>query len=161
MKKIFNLVISLIFLISLSSCGYTPIFSKKDVKFKIEEYSIDGNTNIANRIVKNLKKFERRSKNITSELKEISLSINVQMNKNTAVKDSKGKILTYKLDVAIQANVEDYLLNEIIFNKSFSYNESFKNKDQASATKLLENKAIENIINKVTSDLILTIHQSI
>ena len=46
MKKISYLLISLIFLISISACtGYKPIFGTSNIEFKIIDYSISGNKN--------------------------------------------------------------------------------------------------------------------
>ena len=51
MKKIINLIISIILLISFSSCGgYKPVFDLSGFQFKIENYSIDGDKRLGKQI---------------------------------------------------------------------------------------------------------------
>ena len=99
--KIKILLITLMFLIT--ACGYTPIFKTSTNLFKIEEYETLGNTQIANNFINSLKKFENNSEN---SLESIFISIDAKKNKEALLKDSSGKIITYKVDLVFKIIVK-------------------------------------------------------
>ena len=54
MTKPKKIIVLLALFLFFSSCGYTPIFSKKDVNFSIEKIESSGNQNVKKQIyVKN------------------------------------------------------------------------------------------------------------
>ena len=55
MKKIYYILISLIFLTNISACtGYKPIFGSTNLEFKITDYAITGDKKIGNQIYSRL-----------------------------------------------------------------------------------------------------------
>ena len=85
----------------------------------------------------------------------ISISIEVFKDKVATVKNSKGKILEYKISLNSNINIKNYLTNDRILNKNFNPSLSYKVQDQYSETVKLENTTIENLINKIYQDLII------
>ena len=80
-KKIFVLFALFLFFLS---CGYTPIFSKKDINFNIENIEFSGNRDVNNKIDSTLSIYKNKS----DKEKIISLVITNTKNIITASKNS-------------------------------------------------------------------------
>ena len=161
MKKISYLFISLILLINIGACtGYKPIFSSSNLEFKIKDYSITGNKKLGNQIYSKLNNLSKSAQN-TSDAKNIFILINSFKDKNITSKDSAGKILAYKINLSITVTVRDFLTNNQILNQNFSYSASYKVQDQHSDTLKLENKSIDNLVNKTYQDLLIKLSEKI
>ena len=80
----------------------------------------------------------------------------ISMAKNTA-----GKILEYKITINSTIKVKDYLTEKVIFEKNFYSFSSYRVQDEYSETKKLENKTIENLINKIYQDLLIKMSETI
>ena len=161
MKKISYLFISLILLINIGACtGYEPIFSASDLEFKIEGYSITGNKKLGNQIYSKLYNLSQSAHN-TSDTKNIFILINAFKDKNVAAKDSAGKILSYKINLSINVTVRDFLTNNQILNENFSYSASYKMQDQHSETIQLENRTIDNLVNRTYQNLLIKLSEKI
>ena len=154
MKKISFLFISLFFAITIASCsGYKPIFSS-NLEFKIVDYSIAGNKKLGNKIYSQLHRAIKSNKS-NPNTKSVHTTIEVLKNKNPTVKDGAGKILEYKITIKTNIILKDFLTNEEILNYNTSLSSSYKVKDKYSETKIIENKTIENLVNKTYQDLII------
>lgn len=154
-KKIFIMTILVCF---LNSCtGYTPIFSEKNINFKIEKIEKKGDQKIGNFLVENLNINQSNADNI----EKISLSIYTTKNKTSIIKDKSGKIVSYKLQINIRAIVKIISSNKIIVNENFKGTSNFDNKNQTYETIKLENKITKDLVKKLTTDLILRINQSL
>ena len=119
MKKITVILIIMFF---ISNCGFTPIYSIKNIKnISIETLNFTGDRTLNNYLKSNLNKY----KNNESE-KKISLKVETNYQKNILSKDATGKINKYEL------------VAEVIF--------TMKSNNQ----KLVfsERKVMENMINK-------------
>ena len=120
MKKIIfiNFFILLIF---ITSCGYTPIFSNKNINFTIADIELTGNNKL-NKILNNKLNIY---KNLNSE-KKYYLKINTDINKKISSKDSKGNAKTFEFTVITNTNIQDEKGNirEKLFIKSVNYNNS-------------------------------------
>ena len=161
MKKISYLLISLIFLINISACtGYNPIFSSSNLKFKIADYSISGDKKLGNKIYSKLYNLSQTTRN-TSEVKNIYILINVLKEKNATVKNSAGKILAYKINLSTTVTVKNFMTGNQILNENFASSSSYKVQDKHSETIRLENRAIENLINKIYQDLLNKLSENI
>ena len=162
MKKISHLLISLILLLNISACtGYKPIFSSSNIiEFKITNYSITGDKKLGNQIYSKLYNLSQTTRN-TSEVKNIYILINVLKEKNATAKNSAGKILAYKINLSTTVIVENFTTGNQILNESFASSSSYKVQDQYSETKKLENRAIENLINKTYQDLLIKLSENI
>ena len=161
MKKISYLLISLILLLNISACtGYKPIFSSSNIEFKITDYSITGDKKLGNQIYSKLYNLSQITKN-TSEVKNIYILINVLKEKNATAKNSAGKILAYKINLSTTVIVKNFTTGNQILNENFTSSSSYKVQDQYSETIKLENRAIENLINKTYQDLLIKLSENI
>lgn len=108
MKKFSNIFISAIFILTVS-CGYSPLLSSKKNNFLINELILDGDRQINNLILSDLKKY-RNNENITKKYK---LRISSQYLKSISNKDKKGNPKNYNLKVIIDLVVNDLNSNQI------------------------------------------------
>ena len=161
MKKISYLLISLILLLNISACtGYKPIFSSSNIEFKITDYSITGDKKLGNQIYSKLYNLSQTTRN-TSEVKNIYILINVLKEKNATAKNSAGKILAYKINLSTTVIVKNFTTGNQILNENFASSSSYKVQDQYSETIKLENRSIENLINKTYQDLLIKLSENI
>ena len=155
MKKITYLTISFILLIGINACaGYKPIFSTSNIQFKISDYSIKGDKSLGKKIYTKLYNLSQSNKNNTA-VKNINISIEVSKDKTVKVKNSAGKILEYKISLNTNIEIKDYFTNDQILSHNFNYSSSYKTQDQFSDSLRLENKTIENLLDKTYQDLLI------
>ena len=155
MKKITYLTISFILLIGINACtGYKPIFSTSNLQFEISDYSIKGDKSLGKKIYTKLYNLSQSNKNNTA-VKNINISIEVSKDKTVKVKNSAGKILEYKISLNTNIEIKDYFTNDQILSHNFNYSSSYKTQDQFSDSLRLENKTIENLLNKTYQDLLI------
>ena len=161
MKKISYLLIWLIFLINISACtGYKPIFGSSNLEFKIADYSISGDKKLGNQIYSRLYNLSQSTK-YNSDAKNIYILINALKNKNATAKNSAGKILGYKINLSTRITVKDVVTGNQIFDENFVSSASYKVQNQYSETVKLENRSIENLINKIYQDLLIKLSENI
>ena len=155
MKKITYLTILLILLIGINACnGYKPIFSTSNLQFEISDYSIKGDKSLGKKIYSKLYNLSQSNKNNAS-VKNINISIEVSKDKTVKVKNSAGKILEYKISLTTNIEIKDYLTNGQILSHKFNYSSSYKTQDQFSDSLRLENKTIEDLVDKTYQDLLI------
>ena len=150
-KKIIALLALFLF---FSSCGYTPIFSKKDVDFSIEKIEFLGNKDVREKISRELFSY----KNKPDKEKKISLVITSSKNTTIASKNSKGEAQTNKISVDVNAKI--ILAENNIIEKNFSKSSIYDVIDRKSEQKLIENKLIEDLTGEITQQIILEILQN-
>ena len=161
MKKITYLTISFILLIGINACaGYKPIFSTSNLQFEISDYSIKGDKSLGGKIYTKLYNLSQSNKNNTA-VKNINISIEVSKDKTVKVKNSAGKILAYKINLSTTVIVENFTTGNQILNENFASSSSYKVQDQYSETIKLENRAIENLINKTYQNLLIKLSENI
>ena len=160
MKKITYLIISIIFLNFINACvGYKPIYTT-NLKFEIADYSIKSNAKLGKKIYYKLYDLSKYNKN-KPDAKSITVTIDTIKSKNATVKDSEGKILEYRIILTSNIIIKDYLTNDKLLNKTFSYTSAYKRQDQHTETIKLENKSIENLVNKIYQNLLIEMSQII
>tara|TARA_B100001079_G_scaffold108621_1_gene93432 strand:- start:1992 stop:2462 length:471 start_codon:yes stop_codon:yes gene_type:complete len=142
-----NLILLILFLF-FSSCGYTPIFSKKDVNFSIENIEFFGDRFVKKRINHTLSVYKNKS----DKEKKISLVITSLKNISVASKNSKGEIQTNR--ISIDVNVKIILPKNSIVEKNFSKSSIYDVVDRKSEQKLIENKLIENLSSAIAQQVI-------
>ena len=147
-RKIIALLALFLF---FSSCGYTPIFSKKDVNFSIEKIEFSG----INDVKKNINQALSSYKNKPGKTKQISLVITNSKNITIASKNSKGEAQTNKISVDVNAKI--ILAENNIIEKNFSKSSIYDVIDRKSEQKLIENKLIENLSGEIAQQIILEI----
>ena len=135
LKKIF--ILPSLFLFFLS-CGYTPIFSKRDVNFSIENIKFLGNKDVKEKINQALSIY----KNKPGKTKQISLVITNLKNITIVSKNSKGEAQTNKISVDVNVKI-------ILAENNFV--------EKKSEQKLIENKLIEDLSSEIAQQIILEI----
>ena len=160
MKKINYIIFSILVLLWVSGCaGYKPIFSTKNLQFEITDYSIEGNKKLGNQIYRKLYTLSKTQND--NEKRSLYMKFKVEKEKNSTVKDNKGKILEYKIILNSNIQISDFLTNEEILNQNFTYSSAYKVQDQLSETKKLENRSIQNLIEKRYEDIVIKISENI
>jgi len=148
LKKIFILLTLFLFFFS---CGYTPIFSKKDVNFSIENIKFLGDRNVKEKINHSLSNY----RNKPNKEKKVSLIVNSSKKINVASKNSKGEALTNK--ISIDASVKIILSENNFLEKSYSKSSIYTVIDRKSEQKLIENKLTENLSSEIALQIIFEI----
>ncbi len=148
MNKPKKILIFPIFFLFFLSCGYTPIFSKKDVNFSIENIKFFGDKDVNEKINYSLSNY----KNKPDKEKKVSLIINSLKKINVASKNSKGEARTNKIN--INASVKITLSENNFLIKSFSKSSTYAVIDRKSEQKLIENKLTENLSNEISLQII-------
>lgn len=98
MKKI---LISTLFFLMLTNCGFSPIYSVSDnQKIDINIQSIEGDRLINNQIISQLNRIDDdKSKN------KFNIDINTLYNKSISSKDTTGATSSYQLDVVSEITI--------------------------------------------------------
>ena len=155
MNKITYLIISITFLIFINACaGYKPVYTTS-LQFKIADYSIKTDKKLGRQIYSKLYNLSNTLKNST-QAQKVTIIIDAKKAKKATVKNSAGKILEYKIILDTNIIIKDYLSDDEILNQNFSYSSTYKVQDQYSKTIKLENKSIENLINKTYQNLLIS-----
>ena len=161
MKKIVGPIFSLILLIFINGCaGYEPIFSSTNLQFKIADYSIEGNKILGNKIYSKLYNLSQ-SKKDDKNLRNVDLVIKVSKDKNATVKNSDGQILEYKITLNTDVKIADFITKDKILNQIFTSSLTYKVQDNYSDTVNLENRSIEDLLNKTYQELVVKLAQNI
>ncbi len=143
-----NLIKLLILLFFISGCGYSPIFSKKNTNFSIYELSASGNSKL-NKIINNRLNNYKGS----DGKRKFSLTLETHLNKEIALRDSKGNPKTYRINLLSNISIKDFDGN--VKNKSFSKSVDYNNKSNKSNLKKYENKTSKNLAEKIADEIII------
>ena len=133
-----------IFLI-LTSCGYDPIYSTKNLNFTIGNIE-KNNTSLNN-------KFARKINSLKNKNDSNQIDIKIQSDKEIKIKskDTKGNALVFELNVILKvSNLEKIKDKEQIFTKKITYN----NSDDKFKLKQYEDELEDLLITKIVEDLI-------
>tara|TARA_B100001013_G_scaffold323425_1_gene234380 strand:+ start:34 stop:528 length:495 start_codon:yes stop_codon:yes gene_type:complete len=161
MKKITTLPFLLTILICIYACAdYKPIFGSANLQFEIADYSVEGDKKLGNKIYSKLYNLSKSNKN-QKEITSVVINIKVLKEKNSTSKDATGKILEYKINLNTKVIVKNYLTNDTLLDKNFISSLSYKVQDQYSETIKLENKVIEDLINRTYQDLLIKLSENI
>ena len=144
-KKIFLLLVFLL----LSSCGYEPIYSKKNsinYNFSISKLNFVGDRDINLKMKEKLTNYTLDKKNKNFEIKIYSTSI-----KSVAANDTTGDATSFKNTVVVNVEISknDKLKNSFGMSESFNYN---NNSDKFSLRKYereIKNNLAETISDKL------------
>ena len=159
MKKKAYSIFSFILLIIINGCtGYEPIFGSTNLQFEIADYSIEGNKILGNKIYSKVYILSKSNKD-NQNLRNVDLVIKVSKDKNVTVKDSAGKILEYKITLNTDVKITDFVTKDKILDQIFISSLTYKVQNKYSDTVNLENKSIENLLNKTYQELVIRIAQ--
>lgn len=142
-----NLIYSIIILIILNGCGFTPVYKNIDnVDFKIKISEIYGERKIDNLIKSNLKNYALNNSETIYDIK-----VESKYTKNIIAKDTTGAATEYKIIVEVR-----FLVNSNNYEDEFNFKESFNM--QSMTDKLDEQDYEENIqsnlVNTITRKFI-------
>lgn len=132
----------------LLSCGYTPIYqTDQNSKIRLDMINYSGDKKLGRSITKGI---ERLRKNQSDNIYD--LNFNSSKKESVVSKDKKGNILTYKMLIEVDFNLESKENNKIFskkFIKETTYN-SMNNKFELSQYKLNLEK---NMISQILQDI--------
>jgi|TARA_B100001964_G_scaffold137015_1_gene151201 hypothetical protein len=151
-KKTFVLLLLFFF---FSSCGYTPIFSKKEINFSLENVKFSGDKHIEKKINNILYSY----KNKPDKKEKISLVIASSKSTSIASKNTKGEALTNRINVDVNAKI--FFAENNFIEKNYSKTSIYTVVDRKSEQKLTENKLIENLSNEIAQQIIFEISKNI
>jgi len=161
MKKVIYPIFSFILLLFVNGCaGYEPIFGSTNLQFEIADYSIEGNKILGNKIYSKLYSLSK-SKKDDQNIRSVDLVIKVSKDKNATVKSSDGKILEYKIILTTDVKITDFITKDKILNQIFTSSLTYKVQDNYSDTVNLENRSIEDLLNKTYQELVVRLAQNI
>ena len=140
-----------IFFLFFLSCGYTPIFSKKDVNFNIENIKFLGDRDVKEKISHSLSNYRNKS----DKEKKVSLIVNSSKKISVASKNSKGEAQTNR--ISIEVIVKIILSENNFIVKNFSKSSIYTIIDRKSEQKLIENKLTENLSSEIALQIIFEI----
>ena len=159
MKKIAYPIFLFILLIFINGCaGYEPIFGSTNLQFEIADYSIEGNKILGNKIYSKVYTLSKSNKD-NQNLRNVDLVIKVSKDKKATVKDSAGKILEYKITLNTDVKITDFATKDKILDQIFISSLTYKVQNKYSDTVNLENKSIENLLNKTYQELVIRLAQ--
>ena len=151
-KKFLILIVTTL---SLTSCGYGPIYSDKNtMDFEITSFKIEGDTEVNNIVQNKLGKYLDNN----SEKKYI-ISIRTDYQKEVATKDATGKATNFKLIVNLTLNYttsefENNRVERVInFSESQIIKRDQNNYEQTNYENILIRNMSELLINRVILQL--------
>ena len=144
MKKIIIILLAFLF---VTNCGFTPIYSNKNIDFKLKTTINTKKDSLNTKVKKRMQIFSNEKSQ-----KEISLQIVAQKQIKTISKDSKGDASRFEMVISINLNLtygEIQSLNKVFvetFNYKSNTNKFELNQYEKEIEELLINKNIERII---------------
>ena len=150
--KIIEKTFFIVILISLASCGYKPIFSKKNrIDLPIKSFQITGDKRIGKKIVSafNLKK--------QNQIEGYELTINSNKTTETISRDSTGKTLSFKTKISVLVSLKnkDKVFKEKNFVAEFVYNNIKSKFDLSQYQQDIEANLTDTIIEEISIFLII------
>ena len=135
----------------LPSCGYTPIYSNlgtADININIS--SLNGDTDINNLILQDLKKFQNQDSEKKYETKIFS-----SYNKVPLTKDTAGNTTVYRLTVNIEfyTNIKKY--EKMSFVQNFDMKKGDTEFDEEKYEKIIKRDMVKIIVQKFVSQIVV------
>ena len=143
-----KILLSLILLFFLQSCGYTPIYSNtKKIDFGLNIKSIEGNDEMNNLVSSQIRKYTK-----TNAEKVFDVNIFTNYEKIIMSKNKKGEATNYLIKTKIEFNLINVDINETFLFQEETKTSSINNKFEF---KRYENKILSNFINSKIEQFIL------
>ena len=161
MKKNTFTILLIVLLIFINGCsGYKPIFSSTNLEFDIANYSLEDNKTLGEKIYSKLKRASKLNGN-NENVRKIDILIKASQNKKATAKDTSGKILQYKISLNIDVKIKDYLTEDEILNETYSYSFTYKIQKQYSDTLKLEERSINQLVDKTYQQILIKLSENI
>ncbi len=141
MKNIFLIIIFFVFV----QCGFKPIFSTKEVNFKIE--TIKSNNKID--VIENRLYFLKS----TNPKFFYNLDISYSETKSTLSKNSQGKPLLLRMKIEINLLVIEN--DKVILEKDYVNNFDYQNLDKKFELSDYENDIKENMLDEISNKILI------
>ena len=141
----------LIIFIFLYGCGFKPLYSDKEFKnLEFSKITLSGNTSVNRKIINYLKISKKNDVLDTLEL-------NSSFENLISSKDSTGKADTYTstLTVSFRTKRQDDIL---IYDRKFSKSFTYKNRDNKFELVEYQNEILNNLINEITEEILLSLN---
>ena len=151
MKILKKTIIILLTTLYLASCGFTPIYSKKNLNFQIETIQFEGNREIKSILLSNLNLYKGNKKDIHN----YDLKIKAEKNVEIASKNKKGEATVFKLN--INSKVEIFLDDKLFLTKNFYNSSTYKNETKTIKLKEVEYRNLSDLSSKLANEIILTL----
>ena len=145
---------TIIVLILLTACGYTPILSTKVNNLRFKEFNTLGDEKISLSVLKNL----NINKSVDSKN---DLEIYSEYQRVISSKNKKGNPEVFNL--ILNVNIKLMEDNSALSEKNFYENITLKNEKNKFNLKKKENNLKSNLINKISQDVrkyLLTLEQN-
>jgi hypothetical protein len=143
-------IIIVCLILFLNSCGFTPIYLKKnDIKFSIEQVNYSGDRDLNNFLKINLDQYKNEKIN-----NKISIDAKSTYKKIILSKDGTGEVTNYQLEAEviflIKSNNKEIKITEKKIIDSMS--DKF---EEARYERSIKQNFASSITNKLTSELII------
>ena len=142
-----KIIIPFILFLVLNSCGYSPIYSTKYQDFKIDNINFKGERKINEILRKRLASYTK----IASAENVYGVTINSSLQKNIDSKDKKGNPAQFSLRINVDLNIVDKFEKTLQIN--FNEKKSYNNKEKKFELKRYESILIQNMSEKILSDI--------
>ena len=145
-------IITTLSLFLLLSCGYEPIYSKKQIdnnyNFSINNIDYIGDNKVNNILKNKLQKILNKEKKPT----ELNLNLNSRVEKAVTSKNKKGDPIRYSIKIIINLDVyeSELLKSKKNFEEKFEYN----NKANKFDLRQYEKNIQDNLISKLSDKII-------
>ena len=148
LKKIIIILLSTLY---LTSCGFTPIYSKKNLDFQINNIQFEGDREIKAILLSNLSAYKTKKKD------KYNYDLNIKSEKKVEIasKNTKGEATVYKIN--INATVEVFLDDKLLLTKHYNNSSIYSSEKKIITMKEVESRNLSNLSSKLASEIILTL----
>ena len=148
LKKIIIILLSTLY---LTSCGFTPIYSKKNLDFQINNIQFEGDREIKAILLSNLSAYKTKEK----DKYNYDLKIKSEKKVEIASKNTKGEATVYKIN--INSIVEVFLDDKLLLTKHYNNSSIYSSEKKIIKMKEVESRNLSNLSSKLASEIILTL----
>ena len=148
LKKIIIILLSTLY---LTSCGFTPIYSKKNLDFQINNVQFEGDREIKAILLSNLSVYKTKKKD------KYNYDLNIKSEKKVEIasKNTKGEATVYKIN--INSTVEVFLDDKLLLTKHYNNSSIYSSEKKIIKMKEVESRNLSNLSSKLASEIILTL----
>ena len=148
LKKIIIILLSTLY---LTSCGFTPIYSKKNLDFQINNIQFEGDREIKAILLSNLRTYKTKKKD------KYNYDLNIKSEKKVEIasKNTKGEATVYKIN--INSTVEVFLDDKLLLTKHYNNSSIYSSEKKIIKMKEVESRNLSNLSSKLASEIILTL----
>ena len=148
LKKIIIILLSTLY---LTSCGFTPIYSKKNLDFQINNIQFEGDREIKAILLSNFSAYKTKKKD------KYNYDLNIKSEKKVEIasKNTKGEATVYKIN--INSTVEVFLDDKLLLTKHYNNSSIYSSEKKIIKMKEVEYRNLSNLSSKLASEIILTL----